>query len=586
MQPDQLVARFERYAEEARQAWGTPGMAVALVADGQVIWSKGFGVKQAGNPEPVTVDTVFQIGSASKSFTASLVALQVQQGRLNWTDKVIDFFPDFRMFDPWVTREFTIEDTMSQRSGQAPYSSDLLAFMGATRSDILQAMREIRPVSSFRSHFGYVNNLWLAAAQVLENVSGKSWESQVDSGIFQPLRMTHSSTGSSALWKSPDHAVPHAGRKGSITPLLADWPFTEWIYTYGPAGGINSTVLDMALYVKMQLGLSGLLSSASLEKLHSPHILAGGSTKPSPQAIFEVGMASYCLGWLRQEMEPLPLVWHNGGTTGCKTVVGYCPEAGMGIVVLSNLGGTDLPEALMYRYYDLYFGRPDYDYSAAFLKNRPEAPAPPLRPQAPRPPAPLTEYVGSYRNPVYGVASVKLRGDGLVVELGKNLRLQLQPWDADTFRFDDPIDGEEFGFARFGGKFSELQLSLCEDALAGRFERVPDKPGKDSKPSPLESYLEGAEFQAEDEAQRKNFVQALNDALDLPPSQLQQRRYSDYQGHSGRWDLPTLFRKHLVPSRSGLSLGDNFFEELKQARVQKQLRALRERLRSPELLRQ
>jgi len=471
---DQLVTRFERYAEEARQAWGTPGMAVALVADGQVIWSKGFGVKQVGSQEPVTVDTVFQIGSASKSFTASLVALQVDQGRLKWTDKVLDSFSDFRMFDAWVTREFTLEDTLSQRSGQAPYSTDLLAFMGASRAEILQAMREVQPVSSFRSQFGYVNNMWLVAARVLENVSSQSWESLVASSIFQPLGMTRTSTGSSALWRSPDHALPHMGRKGSIKPLLGDWPFTEWVYTYGPAGGINSTVLDMARYIRMQLGLSGLISTSSLEKMHSPHILAGGTRKPDPQAIFEVGMASYCLGWLRQERQPVPLVWHNGGTSGCKTVVGYCPDAGMGIVVLSNLGGTDLPEALMYRYYDLYFGLPDYDYSATFLKNLPKPPAPKVRPRTPRPPAPLTEYVGRYRHPVYGVASVKAQEDGLLLDLGKNFRLRLQPWDGDTFRFDDPIDPDDSGFASFGGRFNQLQLSICEDVLDGRFERLPD----------------------------------------------------------------------------------------------------------------
>ena len=477
LEKEVLVSRFERYAEESRQAWGTPGMAVVLVADGKVIWSKAFGVKEAGGQDPVDVNTLFQIGSASKSFTSSLVALQVDRGKLKWSDKVLEHYADFRMFDPWVTREFTVEDTMSQRSGQPAYATDVLAFLGASRPEIMHALREVRPVSSFRSRFAYVNNLWLVAAQVLELNTGKSWEQNVASEIFQPLAMSQTNTGFNGLWKSANHVTPHQGRKGAIEALRENWPFGDWVYTYGPAGGINSNVLDMAKYVQMQLGVTPLIKAENLEVTHSPHILVGGTCREKPKGIFEVGMGSYCLGWIRQELHPSTLVWHNGGTSGCKTVVGFCPDAGMGIVVLSNLGNTDLPEALMFRYYDLYFGRPDYDYSSAFLQSQKSSPPAPVAPKAPRPPAALSEYVGQYKHPVYGVATVRLVQGGLEVGLGQRMRLKLSPWDADQFSFPDPLDPktppEFLSFSRDpDGQFSLLHLSLCDDVLEGRFVRI------------------------------------------------------------------------------------------------------------------
>jgi CubicO group peptidase (beta-lactamase class C family) len=470
-----LVSRFESYAEQSRQAWGTPGMAVVLVADGKVIWSKAFGVKEAGGKDPVDVNTLFQIGSASKSFTSSLVALQVDRGKLKWDDKVVDHFPDFRMFDPWVTREFTVEDTMSQRSGQAPYATDVLSFLGGSRAEIIHATREVRPVSSFRSRFAYVNNLWLVSAKVIELVTGKSWEENVGSEILKPLGMSETNTGFNGLFKSANHITPHQGKKGALQVLGESWPFGDWVYTVGPAGGINSNVVDMAKYVQMQMGATPLIKPENLNVMHSPHVLVGGSIQEKPKGIGEVAMASYCLGWIRQEMHPSALIWHNGGTSGCKTVVGFCPDAGLGIVVLSNLGNTELPEALMYRYYDLYFGRPDYDYSAAFLKGQHPVPPDPAAPKNPRAASALSQYAGQYSHPVYGVATVRPVDSGLELALGR-MRLKLSHWDGDQFSFVDPMDPTSpKGFVDFssepGGKFAALRLSLCDDVLDGRFVR-------------------------------------------------------------------------------------------------------------------
>lgn len=448
-------------------------MAVALIADGKVVFSKGYGVREIGKPDPVTEDTIFQIGSISKSFTSTLVGLEVDRGRLDWKDKVVDHYPEFRTYDPWVTREFAVDDTMAQRSGQSGMTTDLLSFMGYDREAILDAMRHVRPVSSFRSEFAYVNNMWLATAKVVEQTSGKSWEQSLEDDIFKPLGMTSSSSSLEGLFDAPNHASPHYWNGQAAVPRPRDWPYQQWCYTYGPAGGINSNVLDMARYLTMQMGRTPLLSKPTLDKLHSPHIFIGGARVANPTGFLDVGAASYCQGWLRQERYPLSLVWHNGGTTGFRSVAGFVPGQDLGIVVLSNTADSNLSEALMMRYYDLALGQPEVDYSALWLtawkKGRETAAAAaPKRPASPRAPGKLERYTGRYANPIYGTAEVRSAGGKLIVSVGEKLSFELNPWDGDMFSFTDPLTPTDSDFANFvaraDGSFGTLQLSLFSDS--------------------------------------------------------------------------------------------------------------------------
>jgi CubicO group peptidase (beta-lactamase class C family) len=477
-----LLGTFEKYAEKSLQEWGTPGMAVAIVVGDEMVYSHGFGVRKAGSNLPVTPETVFQIGSISKSFTSTLVGHLVDQKKCSWTDRVINHYPEFRLYDAWVTRAFMLEDTMSQRSGMPPYAGDALAFMGKSRDEILAAMRFIEPVSSARTQFAYVNNLWLASAKVIEKATGLSWEEAVSQKIFSPLAMTSSSTGLAGLFGSTNHAWPHlSGPKGAV-PLEQNWPFAKWVYTYGPAGGINSNVLDMAKYARLhlhgQVAGQQILSPESLEKLHTPHIYAGGQSARPALGIAQAGRLSYCLGWLRQECSPSPIVWHNGGTSGCKAVLGVVPDHDIAIVVLSNLGGTDLPEALMYKFYDLYLERPDQDYSANFLKSfKARQPVAPVRPQPAGEPLPLQKYVGNYRNPAYGVAKVEKVGEQLKVSLGGMIWM-CSPWNRDSFSFPDfgnPADPPQMANFRCDaqGQVVELEVPCLSDSRAGIFLREP-----------------------------------------------------------------------------------------------------------------
>ena len=171
----EILTQLEAYAENSRQKWGVPGMAIAVVQNDQVIYVKGFGVKRMGGADSVDPNTVFQIGSTSKAFTAALVAMQVDAGKVKWTDRVIEHVPGFAMYDPWVTREFQVRDLMAQHSGQPAYAGDGLALLGFSADDIVAKMRFLKPVSSFRSEFAYVNNLFLVAADLVHRSSGISW---------------------------------------------------------------------------------------------------------------------------------------------------------------------------------------------------------------------------------------------------------------------------------------------------------------------------------------------------------------------------------------------------------------------------
>ena len=476
-----LLRAFDAYVEKSRLEWGVPGVAVAIVKGDQIVYARGFGVKEVGRPDAVTPDTVFQIGSITKSFTATLVGQLVDEGQLEWSDRVVDRLPDFRLNDPWFTHELTIEDTMAQRSGLASYAGDFLSYLPRSRADLLQGMRRVRPVAPARSRYTYLNNIWLVPARVIESSTGLSWEESTAGRIFIPLAMTSSSASLEGLYAAPDHATPHVAGAGGPIPVARDWPFNGRLYRIAPAGGINSSARDMARYARLHLHgeVEGktLLSPATLARLHTPHTPSGGGSKVPARNIGEMGLSSYCLGWLRQELTPEPLLWHSGGTAGCKSTIGLLPESDVAIVVLSNLGATELPEALMLKFCDLYLGRPQADHSANFLKAHQSArPILPARPHPAAPPLPLRRYVGIYRNPAYGDIKVKVRDDLLVATLDQSFVMHLRPWHRDTFTFEAVLNRDNApGFATFQldqtGEVVALKIPFLFSSPGGLFYR-------------------------------------------------------------------------------------------------------------------
>jgi CubicO group peptidase (beta-lactamase class C family) len=425
---DDIIAHFDTYAEEERQKWNVPGMAIAIVKDGKIVFAKGYGVKTAGESDPVTTSTVFQIGSTSKAFTAALAAMEVDSGRMNWTDPIVNYVPDFEMKDPWVTKEFTITDSLAQKSGLSDHWGTDLPIFGYDRNEIIHALRYAEPVSSFRSQFMYQNVPFLVAAEAIEKTSEMSWEDNLQNRIFTPLNMTSASTGYESFLAAPDHTSLHMiGLTSNNTigpiPIANDWKFTDFTDIMGPAGGINADIKDMAAWAIFQLGNGScgedeLITPESMSFMHTPKTPIGD--------IMVDPVGYYCQGWIYQEMNGTPsILWHNGATLGGTANILLVPKENLGIVILANEVGPNIPDFLAFSFYDQCFGSTSAskntmslnDYMA-FVNQMTLPPKPEIMNNTTSP-KDLTPYYGSYQNDVFGTAVVFKQDDNLTVTIGK-----------------------------------------------------------------------------------------------------------------------------------------------------------------------
>lgn len=473
-----ILSDFEKYAEKSMNDWQVPGVAVAILRGNDTIYMHSFGVKNVNSTDPVTNDTVFMIGSTSKAFTSALVAMQVDEGKIEWDDKVIDHLPDFRMYDPWVTREFTVTDLMAQRSGMPEYAGDEQGILGYDRQHIKHSIRYIKPITSFRSAFAYQNSLFLWAAALVENATGKSWENNLQQRIFRPLGMINSSSDLESFQQAEDVAFPHIISNGTAKTLPMEEKFLGTYYIYGPSGGINSNIIDMTKWLRLQMNNGTydgkqIINESSMVYMHTPKTIVG--TTP----ITDGYMTYYGQGWAYQEFEPYPIVWHNGEPIGHKSMIAFMPQANVGIVVLSNAGYTSLPEALAFEFFDMYNGRPDRDWSAQLLARNKEAEAlanagMPKHSASPSPALPLNNYVGNYSNMLFGPIDITAQGSGLVITAGPNrIQVLLSPWNRDTFKSSVPDILDQAGFAVFQmdpvGQAKSVTIDLFEGAT---FDRV------------------------------------------------------------------------------------------------------------------
>ncbi|MCX5810820.1 MAG: serine hydrolase [Proteobacteria bacterium] len=484
-----ILVDFDQYAAKAMVDWKIPGMSIGIVQDGKLIFAKGFGVKTSGSNDPVKENTIFQIGSTSKAFTATLAAMLVDERKLKWEDKVIDHAPDFMMYDPWVTREYQIVDLMSQRSGMPGYAADFLFLLGFDRSYIKHAIRNIKPVTSFRAKYAYQNGLWLVASDIIEKYTGKAWEQVLKERIFNPLGMPDSSADKQSFLNAKNVSSLHVAEGDKISALPKDWAFLDWSYIAGPAGAINSNVVDIAKWLTFQMNNGKvndkqLVSEANMQVIHSPKTIVNLGSEVHKN-IF------YCLGWLYMEHSPYPIIWHNGGTQ-MKTMIAYVPEQKIGIVILSNYV-TELPELLAFRFIDQYAGKPAKDLSAEALaeleKMKKEIKTKgPATPKHPLTAMPLEKYIGDYSNDVYGKINIYVVDGKLTIAIGpKKVKMTLNHWDKDIFAVNSSVFGSDLEsvFAIFQvdpqGKVTSITLdALNQNDDLGVFKRVEEDTAKNS----------------------------------------------------------------------------------------------------------
>jgi len=438
--PDPL-ATFDAYVASSMQDFRVPGVAIAIIRNDSVILAKGYGVRKLGDAAPVDTKTMFAIGSASKAFTATSIAMMVDEGKMKWDDPVTKYLPGFQLWDSYATRDLTMRDALSHRSG---LSRGDLSWYGSEydRNEVLRRVRYNKPSWGFRSQFGYQNVMYLAAGQSLAAVTQMPWDDVVKSRIFVPLGMSATNTSVKALAGQADVAQPHQ----TIDDTVRVIPYRD-IDNIGPAGSINSNIEDMSRWVRFHLGdgkFEGkqLISPGSLRETRMPNTpirLEGALGR----ILGGAHLAAYGMGWFLQDFHGRLLIHHGGNIDGMSAVVSFMPEANTGLVVLTNMNGTQLTNVLMFRAYELLLGETPTDWSAEMKKFVDEAEKQgketlanieKTRVAGTSPTLALEKYAGTYLDSLYGDMVVSYEGGKLRVARGPTFRGTLEHWNYDAFR--------------------------------------------------------------------------------------------------------------------------------------------------------
>ena len=438
---------LDAYVTQALKRMDQPGVAIGVIKDGKVVFARGWGVRTLGDPAPVDGHTLFQVASNTKAVTAAALAILVKEGKLHWDDPVSDYLPWFRLGgDPYVSREMTVRDLLTHRSGLSLGAGDLLWFHAdRTREEIARQLRFIPPTASFRSRYAYDNVLFIVAGLVVEAASGMKWDEFVQTRIFQPIGMTETGTDIGMFQPGTDAASPHGRVDGHMQIIPRDS-----VENTGPAGGINSTVTDWLKWQKVQMDSgrvdSGdrLWSEAETYAMWSPGIPLPTGNPPPAFAALRANFAAYGLGWFLRDYRGYKIVYHDGGLAGMLSRAFMVPDKKLGVVVLTN-GETSAYQALAWYVLDYYLDAPKTDWVARYGASEAgmiatdkafEDSAAAARKQDVGPSLPLERLAGRYTDAWYGDVTIAVEDGHLVLHWSHSPALiaDLEHWQFDTFR--------------------------------------------------------------------------------------------------------------------------------------------------------
>lgn len=478
------LAKLDGQIRDAMERTGLPGMAVAVVYRDEVVYSKGFGVREVGKPEEIGPDTVFQVASVSKPLASTVVAGVVGRKVITWTDPVIEHNKRFALKDDFVTRNATFADLMSHRSGLKTASGDLLEDLGFDRAYILSHLNQ-EPLDTFRSSYNYSNFGYTEGGQAAAEAMKMSWEDLADEVLFRPLGMSASSYRHADYEKASDRATIHVplGNK-------------EWAAKYrrdadseAPAGGASSSVRDLAQWLRLQLGNGSyggkpVIDSAALQTTHVPHAVSGPASAPAARSRF------YGLGWnVSYDDQARVQLGHSGAfNLGAATAASMLPGEQLAIVALTNGRPQGIPEAITAGFLDTaQHGSPTVDwlaFTAAVFKQVDESEKPEVDytkvPATPSPAAKNSAYTGTYENSYYGPLVVLEQGGKLAMRMGPPGRpttFPLTHFDGDTFSFES-IGENANGLAGAlfagpdGGSSPRVTLDFYDRTGLGTFTRA------------------------------------------------------------------------------------------------------------------
>ena len=470
---DDKIAEIDSYAQKVMTDWKQPGMAIAIVKDDKVVFAKGYGTRELGKTAPVDADTVFAIASNSKAFTTAALAILVDEKKIAWNDKVSKYLPDFQLYDPYVTSELTIRDLVTHRVGLDTFSGDLLWYETDLSSDeILRRVRYLKPVSGFRTQFGYQNLMFIAAGKVVEKVSGKPWCTFVTERILTPLGMSRTTCSIKTL---PDNAAfPHNESGGTLRVLNRG--NVDGAYS---AAALNSSVNDLSKWVRTQLGKGKfegkqIFSEAQAWGMHQPFLaqqISEASSRGNPTRHFS-GVAS---GWFVYDYHGKKIINHSGGLDGMLSYTHLIPEENVGFVVLTN---SEYPAftIMASKIRDVFVNTPKRDWNAEALEQTKRSKTADAeeakkvdaaRVANTKPTLALKDYAGSYSDDLYGAINILEENGRLVMRFSRspNFVADLDHWHYDTFQVKwRPSVAYNFprGFVTFtidkNGKTEELKI--------------------------------------------------------------------------------------------------------------------------------
>ncbi|MEI6575931.1 MAG: serine hydrolase [Bacteroidota bacterium] len=471
--PSFISDSLDIYINRALKDWRIPGLSVAIVKDGKVVWAKGYGVRDMNKPDKVDENTLFLIGSNSKAFTATALATLEVEGKLKLDDKVTKWMPDFKLKDPLASQEVTVRDLLCHRIGLETFQGDFVNWTSnLSRKDIIHNLGVIQPLYSFRAKWGYCNAAFLTAGEIIPLLSGMSWENYVREKFFKPLQMNRTLALTNEWTAATNKCSSHTLYDGKLMVIP-----TPDIDNLAPAASIISSANDMSHWVTM------LLSDGKFEGKEIVPVAAIRATR-MPTSIIGRGRLLYnrCnyvlygLGWELQDYEGRAVVSHTGGVDGFVTSVTLIPAEKLGIVILTNTDQNSLYDAMKWEIMDAFMGLPYRNYSGEYLKyfNRSaDRDATWLKGERDTiamkiaTALPLDQFAGKFVNEVYGPVEVVVNNGQLSVKMSRHPGMtgKLEALGGNRFlcTYSNPTFGIKDVYFTLDGKSVKSLTLSCAD---------------------------------------------------------------------------------------------------------------------------
>ncbi|MBL0882707.1 MAG: serine hydrolase [Chitinophagaceae bacterium] len=451
-QPSFIGDSLDQYIQKGMNDWQIPGLAISIVKDGKVIYSKGFGERNLTTHAPVTEHTLFMIASNTKLFTGTAIAQLAYNKKLSLDDKITRYFSDFKMYDSLTTKQVTIRDMLSHRVGTKTFQGDFTFWNGKIgRREIMQKMRLLQPTGIFRQDFGYCNSCYLTAGEIIPVVTGKPWEVYVYDSLLIPLGMKNTHTLVTGMNQRPNVAKPYTT---AFTGKITELPYDQ-VDNLGPAGSMVSSVHDLSKWLIMQLDSGryegkSILPWSVVQKTRDINIALSSRKNAGSSSHF----TGYGLGLFMTDYLGKQVFWHTGGAFGFVSNTCLVPEAKLGIVILTNNDNQSFFEILRHQILDAYLGAPFVDKNLAgykgfqIIENDKVEQLHRLEKrviQMNAPPLPFNAYSGKFPHPVYGNIMITKENRDLVIQFEghRQLSARLQYMDNEEWRlsYSNPAFG-------------------------------------------------------------------------------------------------------------------------------------------------